>query len=64
VVTLNDKFHLGVCHWKSSRTAIIEKGKSDDEGKDIPINALKAYRGSRGTAPLILILSVRWLTQL
>jgi len=64
VVTLNDEFHLGVCHWKSLRTPVVEKGKSEDEGIDVPINALKAYRGSRGTAPLILLLSARWLTQL
>lgn len=36
------------------RTAVVEKGKSEDEGKDFPINALKAYRGSGGTAPVIL----------
>jgi hypothetical protein len=38
----------------------MEKGK----GEDASINALKAYRGSRGTAPLILTLRYRRLTQL
>jgi hypothetical protein len=28
---------------KSLRTAVAEKGKSEGEGKDFPINALKAY---------------------
>jgi hypothetical protein len=32
----------------------MERGKSK-KGKNIPVHAMEAYRGSRGIAPLILI---------
>jgi hypothetical protein len=30
------------------------------KGKVVPLHAMKAYRGNRGTAPLLLNLSSRW----
>jgi hypothetical protein len=35
------------------------KGK-DKKGKRGPVNAMKAYSGCRGTAPLILNFDTRW----
>jgi hypothetical protein len=29
-------------------------------GKIVPVHAMKAYRGSRGIAPFILGLGIRW----
>jgi hypothetical protein len=36
---------------------MLEKKK---EGEVVPLQAIKANRGSRGTAPLILKLGTRW----
>jgi len=38
-------------HRRSGTTSLYE---------DVPVNAMKADRGSRGIAPLILNLSARW----
>jgi hypothetical protein len=31
------------------------------KGKVLPVHAMKAYRGRRGIAPLILILGTKWM---
>jgi hypothetical protein len=36
------------------------RGKSKGKGKFVPVHPMKAYRGIKGTAALILNLGVRW----
>jgi hypothetical protein len=47
--------------WISEQTALISlKIVQNVKGKAVPVHAVKAYRGTRGIAPLILNLGTRW----
>ena len=52
-----------ICWWMWLITAIFifTKFHAHSEGKAVPVNAMKANRGSRGIAPLILNLGNGWM---
>jgi hypothetical protein len=60
VVSSSKQFHIHKRLWggnKKNRAYIVIKAKL---GIVVPVHAMKAYRGSRGRAPLILTISITW----
>jgi len=46
--------------WKTFKVEQLTLRVTEVEGKVIPVHAMKPYRGSRGTAPVILNHGARW----